>query len=80
MNYLIYFEIYSKIYCEGPYEEYKLDEFVIIQCPKGKISFGEGKIKKIKDEFISLKEINEKQKNMLDFEIKKNEEFENINV
>ena len=27
---------------------------------------------------ISLKEINEKQKNMLDFEIKKNKEFKNI--
>ena len=41
-----YFEIDSKIYCEDPYKEYKLDEFVIIQCPKGEISFGEGKIEK----------------------------------
>ena len=47
-----YFEIDSKINCEDPYKEYKLDEFVIIQCPKGEISFGEGKIEKIKDEFI----------------------------
>ena len=35
-------------------------------------------LNKIKLELNSLKEINEKQKNMLDFEIKKNEEFENI--
>ena len=35
-------------------------------------------LNKIKLELNCLKEINEKQKNMLDFEIKKNEEFENI--
>ena len=32
----------------------------------------------MKLELNCLKEINEKQKNMLDFEIKKNKEFENI--
>ena len=35
-------------------------------------------LNKIKLELNSLKEINKKKKNMLDFEIKKNEEFENI--
>ena len=35
-------------------------------------------LNKIKLELNCLKEINEKQKNMLDFEIKKNKEFENI--
>ena len=35
-------------------------------------------LNKIKLELNCLKEINEKQKNMLDFEIKKNKELENI--
>ena len=47
-----FFEIDNKINCEDPYEEYKNDNIVIIQYPKGEdVSFAEGNIKNIKNQF-----------------------------
>ena len=48
-----YFKIDKNINNNNPYEEYKYDEFVMIQYPGGDdVSFAEGYIKNIKDENI----------------------------
>ena len=47
-----FFEIDKKINCNNPYEEYKLDEFCIIQYSNNEISISEGKLEKIENNIL----------------------------
>jgi len=53
-----FFEIDKKINCNNPYEEYKLDEFCIIQYSNNEISISEGKLEKIGIHFMGGEKLN----------------------